>query len=249
MCNAELDNFFQWTAANKVIVIYGRDKTFYMLHTYKNIDDSELMIYINQHRLSRLDHAKFLGVYIDSRLKFDFHINYISDKISKSDGILYKLRQLKMPSKILKQLYYNLIYSYLNYNVCTYAATYRTHIDRLFLLQKKAIRNITYSDYLAHTDPLFHSLSILKIYDIYKLNVGLFAFSHQNMFERNHVYDTRNRNDLLPKRARIRQCEFSLQVAAPRIFNSIPVDIQNVTTRSSFKNRYKKHLISSYNHE
>ena len=249
VCNCELDKLFQWTAANKMSINYGKDKTFFMIHSYRDFDDSECEIFINDHRLDRLDKAKFLGVFIDSKLKFDIHVNYISDKISKSNGIIYKLRHLKMPSKVLKQLYYSLIYSYLNYNICTYAATFQTHINRLLLLQKKAIRNITCSDYLAHTDPLFYSMKILKIHDIYKLNVGLFAFSHQNMFQRFHSYDTRNHDNLLPVRARLRICDFSLFAAAPRIFNSIPVEIQTSMTKNVFKSGYKNYLLSTYSHE
>ena len=246
VCNMELAKFFQWTASNKMSINYGRDKSFFMLHTYRNLDEGAINLSINNHKIEKLDIAKFLGVFIDSKLKFDHHINYIADKISKSNGIIYKLSQLKLPSNVLIQLYYNLIYSYLNYNIICYAATYDSHTNRLFLLQKKAIRNITHSDYLAHTDPLFHSNNILKFHDIYKLNAGMYAYSNQHLFERSHIYNTRNTYDLLPVRARIRVCEFSLSVAAPRIFNSIPLEIQSVETRNAFKCRYKKHLLSSY---
>ena len=140
-----------------------------------------------------------------------------------------------------------MIYCYLNYNICCYAATYTTHTHRLLLLQKKAIRNVTHSNYLAHTDHLFHSYRILKIDDIYKFNVGLYAYSHQHLFERiPSAYNIRNANELVPGRARIRACEFSLSVSAPKIFNSIPTDIKSVDTLSSFKCRFKQHLLSSY---
>ena len=249
VCNDELEKLFQWTAANKMSINYGKDKTFYMLHTYRNINDSEISLFMNNKKLDRLDCAKFLGVFIDTKLKFDHHINYISSKISRSNAIIYKLRQLKMPSTVLKQLYYNLIYSYLSYNVCTYAATYNTHIHRLLLLQKKAIRNVTYSNYLANTDVLFFSNEVLKIHDIYKLNVGLYAFSNQNLFQRDHSHNTRNNDDLLPRRARIRAFDFSLFVSAPKIFNTIPSEIRMSGTRDAFKYRYKRHLLSSYAHD
>ena len=54
--------------------------------------------------------AKYLGVVIDPELKFDKHIDYIAEKISKSIGILFKLKKLKIPMQILKQIYYSLIY-------------------------------------------------------------------------------------------------------------------------------------------
>ena len=41
-------------------------------------------------------------------------------------------------------------------------------INRLNILQKKAIRIITKSRYNAHTSPLFKNLNILKLDDLYK---------------------------------------------------------------------------------
>ena len=62
-----------------------------------------------------MSEAKYLGVIIDSKLKYDKHIDYISGKISKSIGVLFKLSKMKIPKSILKQIYYSLIHSILNY--------------------------------------------------------------------------------------------------------------------------------------
>ena len=102
--------------------------------------------------------------------------------------------------------------------------------------------------YLAHTDPLFHSNRILKIHDIYKLNVGLYMYDRQHLgqFIRNHDHNTRNRDDLLPNQVRMTVCEQSLSVAGPNIWNSISAEIRDAPSRNSFKTRYKRHLISGY---
>ena len=140
---------------------------------FRNLNLSELNLNLGANILPKSNASKFLGVIVDEKLKFKNHIDYISKKISKSIGKIYKLSQLKMPFKILKQLYYNLIYSYLNYNVCCYASTYDSHLNKLYLLQKRAIRIMNNASFQAHTDPLFFSNGILKIQDIYKLNIGL----------------------------------------------------------------------------
>ena len=38
-------------------------------------------------------------------------------------------------------------------------------------LQKKSVRLITGSEYLAHSEPLFKELELLKIEDLYKLKI------------------------------------------------------------------------------
>ena len=52
-----------------------------------------------------------------------------------------------------------------------------SNLNSLFLLQKRVIRSCTNSKlWLAHTDPLFSSLSTLKVHDIYKLQLVSFMF-------------------------------------------------------------------------
>ena len=142
----------------------------------------------------------------------------------------------------------SLMYSHLNYNVCWYASTYDTHLNKLFLLQKRDIRIINNVTFHSHTDPLFFSNGILKIHDIHKLNIGLYMYDHEipTHFIRSHNYHTRGSSDLLPGQARLTSTLNSLSVVGPNIWNTIPEDIKNSASRNSFKFKYKRHLLSFY---
>ena len=250
LCNGELKKIFEWSVSNKLSINYGHDKSYYMIHSFRNLDLSSLSISINNNCLENLSKAKYLGIILDPHLKYKHHIEYIAEKISKSIGILFKLKKLKTPQPILKQVYYSLIYSLLNYNICSYAGTYNIHLNRLFLLQKRAVRLICNESFLAHTDPLFFRTGILKIHDIYKLNVALYMFDarHSGIFDRNHPYETRSYHDLTPFNSRLRVTENSLRVSGPNIWSRIPQDIRDEPSISIFKSRYKKHLLSNYDH-
>ena len=219
-----------------------------MIHTFRNLDLSNLNLSLGSNTLTKCDASKFLGVIVDDKLKFKNHIDHISRKISKSIGIIYKLSQLKMPLKVLKQLYYNLIYSHLTYNVCCYASTYESHLNKLLLLQKRAIRILNHASFLAHTEPLFFSSGILKIKDIHKLNVGLYMYENNTsvQFMRPHDYPTRGHDSPRPQSARLTLTLNSISVVGPNIWNSIPEIIRNSPSRNSFKFRYKKFLLSFY---
>ena len=251
LCNGELKKIFEWSVSNKLSINYGHDKSYYMLHSFRNLDTSSFNISINNNFLENLTKAKYLGVILDPHLKYKHHIEYIAEKISKSIGILFKLKKLKTPRPILKQIYYSLIYSLLNYNICSYAGTYNIHLNRLFLLQKRAVRLICNESFLAHTDPLFFRTGILKLHDIYKLNIALYMFDarHSGIFDRNHHYATRSYQELNPFSNRLTVTENSLRVCGPIIWNSIPQEIRNVPSVSIFKNKYKKHLLSTYDHD
>ena len=67
-------------------------------------------------------------------------------------------------------LIYSLVYSYFQYCILEWGSTYPTQLRRLILLQKRIVRIISKEGFDAHTNPLFESLMILKLEDIYSLH-------------------------------------------------------------------------------
>ena len=50
------------------------------------------------------------------------------------------------------------------------------NVDKIVKLQKRAIRKILFSRPIAHTEPLFKTLNLLKINDIYTLKLIKFFY-------------------------------------------------------------------------
>ena len=73
---------------------------------------------------------KYLGVYIDQHLNWKDQITHVKNKVSRDIGILYKLRHFES-IHVLKQLYYALIYPYLNYAVVVCGNTYQSNLNKL----------------------------------------------------------------------------------------------------------------------
>ena len=73
-------------------------------------------------------------------------------------------------------LYNSLISSQLNYGLFVYNGLCRSKADRLEILQKKAVRIVTKSNFIAHTDPLFRQLNVLKIKDMFKVKILKFYY-------------------------------------------------------------------------
>ena len=103
-----------------------------------NLSYHDLTISLNESTLELSQTCKFLGLILDKNLKFNHHINHICTKISKSIGILYSLRQyLSKPALI--SMYYSLIYPYLIYCNLAWGNTYQSHLNPLYVLQKKML--------------------------------------------------------------------------------------------------------------
>ena len=56
-------------------------------------------------------------------------------------------------------------------NVHNCILSWGSQIDKIRLLQKRAIRNVTKSAYTAHTEPLHEEYNILKVQDFYQLTI------------------------------------------------------------------------------
>ena len=64
-----------------------------MLFTTKRKKLSQqIAIQISNHEISRVDHTKFLGVVIDDKLNWSYHINSIKNKIAKGIGVISKAK-------------------------------------------------------------------------------------------------------------------------------------------------------------
>ncbi len=60
-------------------------------------------------------------------------------------------------------MYYSLIYPHLNYGVLLWRSTYKIHIERLLMLQTKAVIIISKADWNEHTAPIFKELNLFTI--------------------------------------------------------------------------------------
>ena len=124
---------------------------------------SNLSIYIDGNELSRVQNFDFLGITINETLSWKPHIEKISVKISKVVGVLSKCKRY-LHSSVLLKIYNSLILSRINYGITCWGFDNQ----RIYKLQKKAIRVICKTKYNAHTDPLFQKLNTLKVKDIFQ---------------------------------------------------------------------------------
>ena len=77
-------------------------------------------------------------------------------------------------------LYYTLIHPYLTYCTTVWSSTYETNLNRIFLLQKRAVLAMTNSDHLAPSAPSFEQLNILDIFQVNSLYIAKFMFPYHH---------------------------------------------------------------------
>ena len=166
--NNELKSVTNWIKANKLSL--NLDKTSYMLFSNKLATLPNDIVFDGT-LIQRVRSTKFLGLIIDEKLSWKAHIDNICKIIARNTGILSKLRQF-LPKYIMLSLYSTLILPYLNYGLIAWGSAATSQINRLFILQKRAIRIIYNADFRAHTNNLFLNDKTLKIKDLYIFQLG-----------------------------------------------------------------------------
>ena len=170
--NSELKSVHSWIQANKLSL--NLTKTNYMLFS-NSIQTLPGDININGVNIESVQSTKFLGIFIDNKLSWKTHVDKICRVISRNIGVINKLKRY-FPHRVLLTLHSTLILPYLNYGILSWGNSQITQSNRILLLQKRALRIIENVHFRSHTDPLFLKNKILKIHDLYLLNLGAFMF-------------------------------------------------------------------------
>ena len=168
----------QWLLANKISLNAGKTEVIIFRHHLKKVN-MRFILKINGKKIYPSRMVKYLGVILDENLSWEPHINYLSLKLRKANGALSKVRHY-IPKKTLRSLYFSLFHCHLIYAPQLWAQLENVHSNKIFLLQKKALRIMSNSDRRAHTNPLFHDYKILKLFDHVKMENALFLHKYFN---------------------------------------------------------------------
>ena len=113
-------------------------------------------------------------------------------KLSKISGVINRLKYV-FPKQILINLYKSLFTPHLNYG----SLVWGTNTKQIEILQKRTLRIITNSSYIAHTEPILNELGLINVKDMFSLKIINFfyinylticchhIFNHINHFRKN----------------------------------------------------------------
>jgi hypothetical protein len=225
----------------------------------KKIGLLEHNIIIDQINVERVTVAKFLGIQVEEKLKWDMQINSVCKNMSKGISVLYKMKPI-LDSKILYSLYCTLILPYMNYACEIWGNTHQTKLKDIVTLQKRAMRNVDKIGYRDHTDPLFVKYNCLKFDDI--INLKTLSIIHQarnNVLPRNiqklfietnegHNYKTRSlsKGNFSEKYCRTKTRSMAISVKGVKLWNNLDEECHKIKDLDKFKRMIKCKFIASY---
>lgn len=187
---------------------------------------------------------KFLGIMVQANLKWHSHIDFVSNKLSKG---LFMLRSLKgsVTLDILIYIYYAHIHSHLSYGTAIWANV--GYAEKLFILQKRAVRLICGIPQGTHCGPYFVNLKILTLPSLYVLSTLMFIKSSLSSLVINsdvHLHNTRQAQNLRVQHCNYTTTQMSFLNQGKMFFNCLPEHVKTLPI-SRFRNVLKKFLLKA----
>ena len=168
--NNELNKMNIWLKQNRLSLNAEKTKCMIFHTRQRHIEPRQFSI--DGKEIENVKFFKFLGIIFDEHLTWKSHTKMVTNKLSKLVGIIYRLKHV-YPQQALLLLYNSIFISHINYGLLLWG----TQLKEVFNLQKKVVRIITCSDYIAHSEPLFKLLGLLKVQDLYQLKVLKFYYN------------------------------------------------------------------------
>ena len=241
----ELEKVHHWLYSNKILVSHSKSN--FIIFSYRKSFKLS-PIKLGNDFISQTDSTKFLGIILDEHLNFRDHINFISAKLSKTNGILYSLNKF-FPPEPLKNIYQALIVPRITYGIEAWYGAPQFLSNRIEKLQKKSIRAIFSLPFNSHTDSYFLSGHLLRVSELFKSSLGIHMY---NMIKNEtlsfnsdfHSYNTRGQNNIkIPKynREKTKSCWI---YRGTHLWNTLPNTVRHSRTANKFKQQLKSYLLS-----
>ena len=199
-----------------------------------------------------------IGVILDSRLSFDAHVNAVCRACNYHIWALRHIRRL-LPDDVAKMLACSIVATRLDYcNSLLYGSS-KGNLAKLQRVQNSLARVVSQVPKLTHAAPLLKSLHWLPISQriTFKMAVITYnvrrtstpAYLHNLLIDRSTSSSMSLRSSHQPlltvRRCRTEYGRRAFSVAAPEVWNKLPLFVQLSDTSQLFRSRLKTFLFAT----
>ena len=174
--NYDLFSLHKWLTANKISLNEAKTELIYFR---KSGPAPTLNIKLHGKTLIPTKFVKYLGIHLDEFLSGEAQCSELIKKLNRANGMLAKARHY-VPALELKNIYHAIFSSHILYGSQVWTSKLISVTDKISKLQKSAMRIMTFSEFRAHSEPLFKKLEILKFQDSIAVNNCSFVYDFLN---------------------------------------------------------------------
>ena len=247
---ALFERVMSWFNANYLVLNVG--KSHFLIFSRIGVAFPQLThLQVSQGSLCRPENrvVRFLGILLNENLSFRNHVAMIRVKVSRSLGIIRKLRYT-FPGSILKLIFFCLVQSYVSYCPIVWMSTFPSTLRSLSVMHNKARRLVM--DTNRSSPP-----QLLSLRSIYIISCASFVFDqlHGNLpkslrrtpmfISDSAPYSLRSSNNIHIPPTPIVRSDFNPHIDCQQVWNSLPSSVQKCHSFWTFKRILKDHLIKN----
>lgn len=176
--------------------------------------------------------TKLLGVTIDADLSWTDHINNLTKKLSSG---VYVVKRMRWTADLqaAKTAYFAVVESHIRYGLLSWGGTSEANLNRILVLQKKAVRALAG---LGTTDSCREAFKSLKLLTVVALYIhAAVLYTDQLDLPRNgnfHKYNTRRAADYSLPAHHTTQFSKKPSYIGQKIVNVLPQDLKSMRERT-----------------
>ena len=156
--NHNLDNLNKWLISNKLTLNSAKTE-FMLIGSRQKLStlSNPLKLLIDNVAIEHVSSVKSLGIFIDENLRWQTHIDKLSEKVASGIGAIKRIRPF-VPPPTLYYIYNALFSSHFDYCNPVLGNSVKTLFDRLQKLHNRAARVLTFCSCDADANSLIRQL-------------------------------------------------------------------------------------------
>lgn len=256
--NQDLILINNWLNSNKLTL--NVNKTKWMLVNRNDTADTNLpVVKIENEIIEKVSTIKYLGIQIDDKLSFKEQVTICNRKAACKTNMLYRISK-KLTFDTRKVIYNSFIQPQFQYCSTIYINCNKEDIEKLQLIQNRAMRIVLNCEYLTPSVFMIRALNWLSISQQIKFNVAIYVYKMLNGLLPSYLYenciftrDIHHRTTRLASTNALRMPNFRLEFSRKslfyngvKLFNELPNDIKNSQSLSIFKSKCRTYISENF---
>lgn len=187
--------------------------------------------------------AKYLGIEIDCHLRWEKHITYLIKRLRRLIYPFLSLRKfLGLPT--LKEVYYALAQSALEYGICAYGRADKTILAKLNVVQNLLLKLIYKKERRFPTINLYNDLKVLNLEKLYQKNICSHIHQHKDKLinYKEVPYSLRKTNIIERPKCKTTKGQKYIMYVGLGLYNKLPHEIKIEDKAQNFKYKLKDWL-------
>ena len=119
--------------------------------------------------------CKYLGIFVDKKLTFKFHIEHVCKKLTNFCGIVWKARYVFSKQQMLR-FYKAYVNPTITYGILIYGNTSQSHLTEIMKLQKRILRAFFFKRRYESIKEIMDENKLLTVFDLYFFEMFKYLF-------------------------------------------------------------------------